>query len=292
MGRFNARHQMTDTTFLADDLIALRRDLGLTQQEMAAQLDMALRSYQAIETGESAYRHIHRLAVERTALTIAADKKAPMLAPAAVRKDAIELVRVGQATGKPEFLGSKTDAPGQQAEPVTTERFRAAYSVVGELVLLTTALDHQLNHVLIQVLHLADSPMLEAVVATLDMNRKIEMLKARAKHISNAAWQKPLQTHLDKLEQVSSWRNIACHTALIPDKEHGAVFAPAAAAKLLKNLQLGENPTSKQIPIAEFTPKIKLGESALFEGQVLIQNFERMNAERLKRFTNNATLSK
>jgi transcriptional regulator with XRE-family HTH domain len=279
---------MTDTTFFADDLISLRRDLGLTQQEMAARLDMALRSYQAIETGESAYRYIHRLAVERAALAIAADNKAPMLAPASVRRDAIELVRVGQATGKPEFLGSKTDALGRQAESATTERFRAAYSVVGELVLLTTALDHQLNHVLIQILHLTDSPLLEAVVATLDMNRKVEMLKARAKHISNPAWQKALQTHLDKLEQISSWRNIACHTVLIPDEEHGAVFAPAAAAQLLKNLQLGENSTSKKIPITEFVPRIQFGESALFEGQVLIQNFERMNTERLKRFPNNA----
>jgi hypothetical protein len=155
-------------------------------------------------------------------------------------------------------------------------------------VLLTTALDHQLNHILIQVLHLAESPLLEAVVATLDMNRKTEMLKARAKHILNSTWQKALQTHLDKLEQISSWRNIACHTALIPDEEHGAVFVPTAAAKLLKNLQLGENPTSKKIPIAEFAAKIRLAESALFEGQVLIHNFERLNAERRRRFPSDA----
>ena len=276
---------MTDTNFPADDLVTLRKELGLTQQEMAAQLDMALRSYQAIETGESAYRYIHRLAVERAALTIAADNKAPMLAPASVRKDAIELVRVGQAIGKPEFLESNPDAP---TESVTTERFRAAYSVVGELVLLTTALDQQLNHVLIEVLHLANSPLLEFVVATLDMDRKIEMLRARAKHISNPRWHKALQTHLDKLEQVSSWRDTACRTALITDDEHGAVFAPAAAARLLRHLQLGEKPTSEKIPIADLTPQIKLGESALFEGQALILNFKKMNTVRLERFPNSA----
>jgi transcriptional regulator with XRE-family HTH domain len=277
---------MAETNLPPDDLIALRKDLGLTQQEMAAQLDMALRSYQAIETGESGYRHIHRLAVERAALTIAADNKAPMLPPASVRKDAIELVRVGQATGKPEFLNGQSDAPIAPIESVATERFRDAYSVVGELVLLTTALDHQLNHVLIQVLHLADSPLLESVVATLDMAQKIEMLKARARHISNPRWHNALQTHLDKLEQVSSWRNIACRTALITDKEHGAVFVPAAAAKLLQHLHLGENPTSEKIPIAELTSKIKLGESAMSEGQLLIYNFEKMNAARLERFPN------
>jgi transcriptional regulator with XRE-family HTH domain len=278
---------MVDGTYPKEDLLELRKELGLTQQEMANRLDMALRSYQAIEAGESAYRHIHRLAVERVALTIAADRKAPMLAPVSVRSDAIELVRVGQATRNPEFLGGKKDNPANQVEPAD-EKFRAAYGVVGELVLLTTALDHQLNHILIQALPLAESPMLEAVVATLDMNRKIEMLKARAKHISNPTWHKALQGHLEKLEQISSWRNIACHTALIPDEQHGAVFAPAAAAKLLKNLQLGESPASRKIPIGDFSPKIRLGESALFDGQQLIHNFERANAERTKRYPSNS----
>jgi DNA-binding XRE family transcriptional regulator len=272
--------------YLKEDLIELRKELGLTQQEMANQLDMALRSYQAIEAGESEYRFIHRLAAERVALMIAVDKKAPMLAPPSLRRDAIKLVRVGELTGNPAFGRDRKSgvSPAQIIENEGNAQFRAAYGVVGELVLLATALDHQLNHVLIQVLHLADSPMLESVVATLDMNRKVEMLKARSKHISNKRWQQALQAYLDKLEQVSSWRNIACHTALIPDEKHGAVFAPAAAAKLLKNLQLGESPTAKRIPIADLPPKIKLGENALFDGQELLQNFERLNAERTKRF--------
>jgi len=274
---------MTDTNFPADELIALRKDSALTQQEMADQLDMGLRSYQAIESGESAYRQVHRLAIERVALKLAAEKKDTTLAPTPVRRDAIELVRVGQATQTPEFLETQGEEPEPRKLSTGTERFRAAYSVVGELVLLTTALDHQLNHVLIQVLHLADSPMLEAVVATLDMNRKIEMLRARAKHINNTTSQKALLTHLDKLKKINGRCNIACHTALIPDGEHGAVFAPAAAAKLMKNLQLGDSPSLDKIPISEISSVIKIGESALFEGQQLIHNFERLNAERTRR---------
>jgi hypothetical protein len=213
-----------------------------------------------------------------------------MLAPDPVRKDAIELVRIGQATRSPEFLELQGDEPNARESAPETDRFRAAYSIVGELVLLMTALDHQLNHVLIQALSLTDSPMLEAVVATLDMNRKIEILKARAKHINEPKWQKVLQTHLEKLEKLSGWRSIACHTALIPDDQHGAVFAPAAAAKLLKNLRLGEAPSLRKVPIGDFPLQIKLGESALFEGQQLIHDFERMNANRLKRFGDNAKL--
>jgi len=275
---------MAEEKFLKEDLINLRRELGLTQQEMADALDMALRSYQAIEGGESEYRFIHRLAVERVALAVAVDKKAPMLAPFAVRRDALELVRLGENSGNPAFL--RENRPAKQAPRTDDEysEFRAAYGVVGELVLLTTALDQQLNHVLIGVLHLSDSPLLESVVSTLDMVRKIEMLKARAIHITKANWKKPLVSYLENLERVSKWRNIVSHTPLIPDDKHGAIFMPTAAAKLLKNLQLGEHPSAKRIPISDVKAQIKIGESSLFAGQELLLNFKRMNEERRKRY--------
>jgi transcriptional regulator with XRE-family HTH domain len=274
---------MADETYLSADLIALRKDLGLTQQKMADQLEMGLRSYQAIESGESEYRYIHRLAVERVALMLAIDKKDPALATDSVRSDAIELVRIGRAARMPEFMGNRNVSSNEENAALANNKFRAAYGIVGELVLLTTALDHQLNHILMHVLHLAKSPMLESVIATLDLNRKIEMLKARAKHISESTWRKALKDHLEKLERVNSSRNIVAHTALIPDAKHGAVFAPTAAAKLLNNLELGESPALKKTPIAEFSAKIKLAESALGSGQTIIEKFEQMNSELAKR---------
>jgi len=272
-------------SFLKDDLVNLRKELGLTQQEMADRLDMAVRAYQAIEAGESEYRLVHRLAAERVALMIAVDKKDADLVPAPVRDDAIELIRIGRLTGKPPYTrdGGKGVPPPQISETNRNARFRAAYAVVGELVLLSTALDHQLNHVVIEVLPLTGSPMLESVVATLDMVRKIEMLKARASHIHKQEWRKPVLSYLDKLERVSKWRNLACHNVLIPDEKHGAVFAPAAAARLLKSLQLGEEPVSKRTPIDDLKPILRLGEEALGAGENLIQNFRKANAERERR---------
>lgn len=274
---------MSEAAFIKQDLINLRKELGLTQQEMADQFDMALRSYQSLESGESEYRFIHRLAAERVALMLAADRKAPALAPPSVRADAIELVRVGTQTGHPEFQSLK----GSKELPVDKSRdakFRAAYASVGELVLIATAVDHQLNHVLMSVLSLTESPMLEPVVATLDTARKVEMLKARSKHIAQPSWSKPVLAYLEKVERVAKWRNIACHTALIPDQNHGAVFAPAAAAKLLKALQLTEKPSSHRIPVAELEQAIKTGESALGAGQNIIENFQKLNAARVERF--------
>jgi transcriptional regulator with XRE-family HTH domain len=277
---------MNDEAYLKEDLIHLRESLHLTQQEMAERLGMALRGYQDIEAGESKYRFIHRLAAERVALALAVDRGDPNLAPFALRQDAIELVRLGKATRNPAYnVDSSGEAVGPEiSEKVQNARFRAAYAVVGELILITTALDYQLNHVLIQVLHLTDSPMLESVIATLELNRKIEMLKARARHIRQPAWRKAVLTHLDKLERISRWRNIAAHTALIPDDEQGAVFAPAAAAKLLRSFQVDEEPLASRVPISDLRPIIKLAESALYEGQNIVQNFLKANAERARRF--------
>jgi hypothetical protein len=277
---------MSDEKLRKEDLVTLRKELGLTQQEMAGHLDMALRGYQGIEAGDSDYRQIHRLAAERVALAIAAGKKEPRLAPVPVRQDAVELVRVGQLTGNPAYTwdGGKPPSATQVGKNTRNTKFRDAYTVVGEFVLITNALDHQLNHVLIQVLPLTDSPLLEAVIATLDTVKKIELLKERSKHIAQPNWRKPVFSYLEKLERISEWRNIACNTPLIPDERHGAVFAPAAAAKLLKSLQIGEEPTATRIPIDELKAAIALGEAALGGGENLIENFQKFNAERIKRF--------
>jgi transcriptional regulator with XRE-family HTH domain len=262
-----------EEAYLKEDLIDLRKSLALTQQEMANRLGMALRSYQAIEAGESEYRFIHRLAAERVALALAVDRKDAILAPTSVRRDAVEFAQLAASTClPPEF---------DQQDGGT---FQDAYAIVGELVLMVSALDHQLNHVLIQVLHLTDSPLLESVVATLDMTRKIEMLKERSKHLYQPNWKRPLLAYLDKLETVSKWRNIACHTVLNPNDKHGAAFVPTAAAKLLKALRPKDDQVLEKIPISDLRPQIKLGESALFQGLELIENFQRANAERIKRF--------
>lgn len=271
-----------EEAYLKEDLIQLRKSLRLSQQEMANQLGMALRSYQAIEAGQSEYRYIHRLAAERVALALAVDRGDASIAPEVIRSDAIKFAELAKSK---HHSAREAEVDDSQADcPNTDAKFRAAYNVVGELVLITNALDHQINHVLIQMMHLMPSPMLEPVVASLDLSRKIEMLKERTKYIEQPNWKKPVLSYTEKVERVAKSRNIACHTVLIPDDTYGAVFVPTAAAKLLKSLRLEENPVVERTPIGKLQQQIKLAESALFEGQELIQNFARANAERTKRF--------
>lgn len=46
---------MSDESYIKEDLIELRKNLALTQHQMADELGMALRAYQSIEAGESEY---------------------------------------------------------------------------------------------------------------------------------------------------------------------------------------------------------------------------------------------
>jgi len=76
------------------EIAAIRATLRLTQAEMAERIGLGLRAYQDIEGGVSKVRQIHIAAVERAALALAVERGNPMLAPASVRREALEIARL------------------------------------------------------------------------------------------------------------------------------------------------------------------------------------------------------
>lgn len=156
--------------------------------------------------------------------------------------------------------------------------WRSALSQIGEIVLLASALDHQLTHVVIEALHLTKSPMLEPVVATLESSRKLEILKGRLKHIKQPNWRKPIEKYVDLVERVNRSRNIACHSQMIRDGDK-FVFTSSQAAKLFKGLKLEGIPTVERTPLDSVVSAIGIAEQALGAGVNLIENFERAQAE-------------
>jgi hypothetical protein len=155
------------------------------------------------------------------------------------------------------------------------------FAIVGELVLIATALDTLLNSVLVEVLHLGSSPLIEPVVATLDSVRKIEILKERVPFIRNEDWKAPVTRFLSKAESVFRQRNIACHMpAILEDGKW--TLTPVSAARVLKHLDL-EKPGAKHFPVADLKAAIATGEQALAEGVTVVENFRRGNAELAKR---------
>jgi transcriptional regulator with XRE-family HTH domain len=77
-----------------EELIAIRKALGLTQAQMAHDLDLSLRAYSDIENGVSKCRQIHLMAAERLALFRAYQAQDVGLLPFHVRRDAESLKAV------------------------------------------------------------------------------------------------------------------------------------------------------------------------------------------------------
>lgn len=78
----------------AEELVKLRKTIGLNQTEMAASMGMSKSALVAVETGVATMRRIHQLAAERIAIAVAAaraeigDKLPPSL-----RQDIVEAAK-------------------------------------------------------------------------------------------------------------------------------------------------------------------------------------------------------
>ena len=161
------------------------------------------------------------------------------------------------------------------------KKVRRACAIVGELVLIASALDHQLNHICISVLALTQSPMLEPVVASLDSARKVEILKAYASKITAIEWKKALKAQAEAVEKVNRSRNIAAHSVMSFENGEPVLTSPAAA-KLFKSIDLATK-TAEKIRFTELEEAIKGAEAALGSGMKLLENFSRVEAERKRR---------
>lgn len=74
------------------ELTDLRKRLGVTQTQIAEILGMSHRAYQEIENGRTPIRGIHRYAIDRASLEIAAKRGDLMLATPGVRRDLLALI--------------------------------------------------------------------------------------------------------------------------------------------------------------------------------------------------------
>lgn len=73
------------------ELADLRRTLGLRQADMAERMGLGLRAYQGLEDdGRELLDRHERLALS-VALDVALERRDPMLAPAAIRRKALDL---------------------------------------------------------------------------------------------------------------------------------------------------------------------------------------------------------
>jgi hypothetical protein len=154
------------------------------------------------------------------------------------------------------------------------EKITKVCEIIGRLILWLNALDMQLNKITIVALHLAKSAMLEPVVATLDVNRKIEILRARSNKISNVTWQKKLQSYLKAVEKVNATRNIAAHSSIVFENDEAVLFSNAFS-KLIKSIDLNKNIVSRT-SIADLGIAIETAKKCFADGELVAQNFTRL----------------
>jgi hypothetical protein len=152
-----------------------------------------------------------------------------------------------------------------------------ACAVVGELVLLASALDHQLNRICILLLGLNETPMLEPIVASLDSARKIEILKAYSVKLSAENWKTAIRKHAEGVEKINRARNKAAHSVLIFENGKAVLFSPAFA-KLLSSVDL-KSKVAKKLSISGFRNSIKDAERTIGEGHQLIENLMKFQGE-------------
>lgn len=149
------------------------------------------------------------------------------------------------------------------------------YALVGELILTASMIDYQLNKILIKAMHLHETELLEPVVASLDIQRKIEMLKKRADLFQNEKWKNKLKNLCEKAEYVQNRRNVACHS--VPFLKDGTWYlVHVTAAKILKKIKSnGENP--QMLMINDLKYAIETGREVFSLIQDALQNLTVLN---------------
>ena len=152
--------------------------------------------------------------------------------------------------------------------------YESAYPVIGELIVATSALDRQMNLICIALLTLHESPMLEPLVATLDLVRKIEILKAYSALMrKQTKWKSAMKKHSESLEKINRVRNIAAHSFL--GLYNGRpILRQTGTAKLMKSIDLAQN-RAEHVELSVLQDAIKLALETLMSGDVLRQNLER-----------------
>lgn len=114
--------------------------------------------------------------------------------------------------------------------------------------------------------------MLEPIVAELDARAKVEILRARSKHITTAAWSKGIARWVDKAEKVNGYRNTVAHHQVAVN-EGQLILHSAQARKLLKRIK-----DLKPIPaktVDDIRRWVEAAKDAYRQGQNVLANLDR-----------------
>lgn len=169
---------------------------------------------------------------------------------------------------------------------VETDEEKEFCAAVGELILWTSVIDSQLTKAVILLYQLGASPMVENVIAELPLQRKIALIHAYLKQITNRDWSQKIKDWTNKVEKVNGYRNIAAHHIINRDKGK-LVLIPAQATKVLKRISNLNKVDGAEIEASKTLDDIcewaKVAEEMGNQGEEVLSNLVKLEQERERR---------
>ncbi len=144
---------------------------------------------------------------------------------------------------------------------------------VGGLVLWASAIDAQLTKAVIRACTLTETPMLEPIVAELGAGAKVEILRARSKHIKTVAWSTGITRWANKVEKVNGYRNTVAHHQVVVEGEKLVLYS-AQARKLLKRIKDLKPAPAKTVD--DINQWVEAARDAYEQGQKVLANLDRL----------------
>ena len=164
----------------------------------------------------------------------------------------------------------------QDIKDVEQEQMKEFCAAVGELILWANLIDGQLNRALVGMMALPEHAMIEPIVAQLDARAKAELLKRRAKIITNTDWRNRIKNWVERTEKVSGKRNIVAHHSI--RVAEGKILLHSDQ---LRNIIAGLETTGNTIKageskgLADIKEWIEQAKAAFDEGQNVVMNLDR-----------------
>jgi len=151
---------------------------------------------------------------------------------------------------------------------------------VGELVLLASAIDSQLTKAVIMACSLIVTPLLEPIVAELDARTKIEILRARSKHIRQTDWSKGIKKWTKKVEEVNGHRNIVAHHQVAMGNGELILYSPQAR-KLLR--MIGDSELTPARNVNDINKWVVAARETAGHGKIVLANLQKFTEKTAKR---------
>jgi hypothetical protein len=155
---------------------------------------------------------------------------------------------------------------------LSKEAEKEACTIVGELMFRVAALDDQLNRICAMANGLRPTATIEALCASIDLPRKVEILRALAKKMNKPDWRDAIKRHADAVEKINRVRNIAAHSVLVFERGE-AVLHSSALAKLLNRVNLPAK-TYERVTVKSLVQACKDAQDCLANGDTVLLNLE------------------